>query len=383
MSERIWRHEEAFDPRFWSGKRVFLTGHTGFKGAWLALWLARMGAQVHGYALDPLPGSVFELAGVADTLASDTRADLADEKALFRAVELARPDVALHLAAQPLVLLSLREPLATFETNVMGTLRVLEALRAHPCARAALVVTSDKVYENDETGRPYLEGDRLGGKDPYSASKACAEIALASWRWSRADRAAPGGQPLRLGSARAGNVIGGGDASADRLLPDIARAFRRGEAASIRNPASLRPWQHALEPLGGYLLLARALLEGDPRAESPFNFGPDAARAADVGQVARWAAEAWGEGAKLDLGPGEAGSKEAKLLQVDSAKARSALGWRALWSPQEAVRLTLEWEKIAFSQARDGVEPARARLALRGLCERQIAQCEQLARRAA
>ena len=178
--ERFWRHDLAFDPIFWSGKRVFLTGHTGFKGAWLALWLTRLGAQVHGYALDPLPDSIFEAARVGGLLASDTRADLSDFAALRAAVASARPDIALHLAAQPLVLQSIREPIETFETNVLGTLRLLETLKAHPSARAALVVTSDKVYHNDETGRPYAEADRLGGKDPYSASKACAELALAS-----------------------------------------------------------------------------------------------------------------------------------------------------------------------------------------------------------
>jgi len=376
-AERQWRHEMAFDPSFWTGKSVFLTGHTGFKGAWLALWLTRLGAKVHGYALDPLTGSIFEEARVGELLASDTRANLNDQNALDAAVARARPDIALHLAAQPLVLLSIREPIETFETNVIGTLRLLEALKANPTARAAVLITSDKVYHNDETGRAYEETDRLGGKDPYSASKACAELALASWRHSRAEHAGPNGEPLWIASARAGNVIGGGDASADRLLPDLFRAFKAGLPAVVRNPASLRPWQHAIEPIAGYMLLARALHEGDARAQTPFNFGPNATGAANVGAVAKTAAAAWGPNAQLNIGPGEAGSKEAKLLQVDSRKANAQLGWTAVWTPEEAAERAVKWEKASFdSQSLPAAERAAI---LRTLSERQMREYERRA----
>jgi CDP-glucose 4,6-dehydratase len=333
------------DAGFWRGRRVFLTGHTGFKGGWLALWLAELGAQVHGYALaPPTTPSFFDVTGVRERLASHTLADLRDAAALKAAMAAARPDIVLHLAAQPLVRQSYVEPVETFAVNVMGTIHLLEAVRATPGAKAVVSVTTDKCYENREWVWPYRENEALGGHDPYSASKACAELVTAAWR--RSFLAAAG---VRLASARAGNVIGGGDWAADRLLPDFLRAIDAGETLVIRSPNAIRPWQHVLEPLAGYLLLAERLFTGDDVAEA-WNFGPSDDDARPVSWIvdtlcARVPDAAW----RLDDAPQP---HEAGALKLDSAKARSRLNWRPRWRLDEALSRTLAWH-LAWEDGAD------------------------------
>jgi CDP-glucose 4,6-dehydratase len=324
-------------------RAVLLTGHTGFKGSWLALWLADLGARVHGYALEPpTEPNLFEAAEVARVLASDTRADLADLAALIATLERSHPEVVFHLAAQPLVREGYRDPLGTLATNVMGTANLLEAIRSVDSVRAVVVVATDKVYENPETGHAFTEGETLGGKDPYSASKAAAEIVVASYRSSLfgTDR-----HPARIASARAGNVVGGGDWAADRLVPDCLRAFAAGEPARLRHPDAVRPWQHVLEPLSGYLLLAARLL--DARGEQfarAWNFGPDTDDDASVSDVAQRVASLWGNGAVVERAENP-DWHEAGLLRLDSTQARTELGWAPRWSLQQALEHTVAWQQ--------------------------------------
>lgn len=333
------------DRATWQGRSVLVTGHTGFKGGWLATWLERLGARVHGYALDPRrEPSLFTAARVRETLASDVRADLADRDRLRAAFESARPEVVLHLAAQPLVRESYADPLGTLATNVMGTAHVLEAVRASPSVRAVVVVTTDKVYENHETARAFREDDPLGGRDPYSASKAAAEIVAASWRASFFE--GPSRHPARIATARAGNVIGGGDWAADRLVPDCLRAFAEGRAVTLRNPGSVRPWQHVLEPLSGYLALAEALLGArGADFETAWNFGPDAAGEATVGEVAQIAAACFGGAARVELDRSGRHPHEAGMLRLDSARARRELGWSPRWPLRRALERTVAWHE--------------------------------------
>lgn len=324
-------------PGFWQGRRVFLTGHTGFKGGWLALLLKELGAEVHGYALAPdTRPSLFEAAQLDSQLHS-TIGDLRDAAALQRAIAAARPEIVLHLAAQAIVSTSYREPVETFATNVMGTINLLEQVRRQSGVRAVVVVTSDKCYENHETGQAYREHEALGGKDPYSASKACTEIVAASWRHSfLADAGAP-----VLATARAGNVIGGGDWSRDRLVPDIIRAFVRGEAVELRNPAAVRPWQHVLEPLYGYLLLAEHCVDGRGAGEA-WNFGPAESDTRSVRDVVEAMVQLWGSGAswrRLGSNP----VKEAQVLRLDSSKARAGLDWQPATGVAEALALVVDW----------------------------------------
>ena len=340
----------SFERGSWSGRSVFMTGHTGFKGSWLSLWLHRLGAAVHGYALDPPTNpAIFDVARVGETLASDTRADLADGTCLAQAMTRANPEIVLHLAAQPLVRESYRAPLLTFETNVMGTARVLETVRTVPSVRAVVVVTTDKVYENLETVEPFLERDPLGGHDPYSASKAAAEIVTASFRASF--YSGDDGPKARIATARAGNVIGGGDWAIDRLVPDCLRAFAAGTPAELRFPNSVRPWQHVLEPLAGYLKLAIGLAAGAPW-DSAWNFGPDTSSTATVGRVAQILAETWGGGATVREMPNTANPHEAGHLRLDSTKAHSTLSWRPRLSLADALERTLSWQK-AFEAGAD------------------------------
>jgi len=327
------------DAAFWRGRRVLLTGHTGFKGAWLAIWLHELGAEVHGFALDPPTApNLFDDAAVARGLASDERADLRDPAGIAASTSRVRPEIVLHLAAQSLVRLSHREPLATFATNVMGTAHVLDAARRSPDVRAIVVVTSDKCYENRERLEPYHEEDALGGRDPYSASKACAEIVTGSWRASFAREAdAP-----RIASARAGNVIGAGDMALDRLVPDCVRAFRAGKPVRLRHPGSVRPWQHVLEPLAGYLVLAETLRDASgAEAARAWNFGPDAADDATVGDVAHEAARLWGDDARIEIEEGASGPPEASILRLDSTAARASLGWAPRWPLARALEATI------------------------------------------
>lgn len=341
-------------------RAVLLTGHTGFKGSWLALWLADLGAPVHGYALaPPTEPSVFEVAHVAQVLASDTRADIADLAALTALLERTRPEVVFHLAAQPLVREGYRDPLGTMATNVMGTTNVLEAVRRVDSVRAVVVVASDKVYENRETGHAFTEREPLGGKDPYSASKAAAEIVVASFRSSLFGN---GRHPARIASARAGNVVGGGDWAADRLVPDCLRAFAAGEPARLRHPDAVRPWQHVLEPLSGYLVLATRLLgDGGEKLARAWNFGPDASDDASVSDVAHRVASLWGNGAVVERAENP-DWQEAGLLRLDSTQARIELGWAPRWSLQQALEHTVAWQQ-AWLRGDD----------MQAVCRRQIA----------
>lgn len=335
----------SIDGKFWKSRSVLVTGHTGFKGGWLTVWLHGLGAQVHGYALDPptVP-SLFEVARVGTMLASDTRADVADLNALRRAINQARPEIVFHFAAQPLVREGYRTPIETLKTNIIGTAHVLEAVRTSNTVRVVVVVTSDKVYENRETAAPYREVDPLGGRDTYSASKACAEIVATSYRASFF--AAPSGHPAQLATVRAGNVVGGGDWALDRLVPDCNRAFAAGQPVRLRFPRAVRPWQHVLDPLSGYLQLATRLLsnEGANYARA-WNFGPDAADVATVQDVVERMARLWGAEGQVDLSPSEENLHEAGLLHLDSTLARSKLDWRPRWSVQQALEKTATWQK--------------------------------------
>lgn len=326
------------DPAFWRGRRVFLTGHTGFKGGWLALWLGELGAEVHGYALaPPTEPNLFSSAGLESRLAGHTLGDLRDAPALTSAMQAARPDIVLHLAAQALVRQSYAAPLETLAVNVLGTAHVLEAARHTPGVRAVVNVTSDKCYDNREWLWPYRENEALGGADPYSASKACAELVAGAWRASFLN-----GAGIRLASARAGNVIGGGDWAADRLVPDFLRALDAGQTLNIRSPDAIRPWQHVLEPLAGYLLLAERLCGEDGAAcAEAWNFGP----ADEDARPVRWIVEHLcarvpGAGWRRDTA---VQPHEAHTLKLDSAKARARLGWRPRWRLDEALVRTLDW----------------------------------------
>lgn len=324
---------------FWRGRRVLLTGHTGFKGAWLALWLNELGAEVHGFALaPPSEPNLFELANVSAGIAADIRADLRDAGAVSDCLAGARPEIVLHLAAQSLVRPSYLEPVATFATNVMGTAHVLHAVRRANGVRAVVVVTTDKCYENRVRAHPCRETDPLGGHDPYSASKACAELLTACWRASfAAGDAAP-----RIATARAGNVIGAGDWASDRLLPDCIRAFSRREPVRLRNPHAVRPWQHVLEPLAGYLLLAERLCGADgANCARSWNFGPDSESDATVGHIAAEAARIWGNDARIEIAPDPLQLHEADTLRLDSSAARIQLGWRPRWPLARALETTV------------------------------------------
>ncbi|QUD87224.1 CDP-glucose 4,6-dehydratase [Phenylobacterium montanum] len=322
---------------FWRDRRVFVTGHTGFKGGWLTALLHRLGAATTGYALAPEPGpSLFEGARIGE-LGTSIIADIRDRERLTAALAHAQPEVVLHLAAQPLVRRARKDPDETFETNVMGTVRLLEAIRRTPSVKAAVVVTSDKVYDNVEWPWAYRETDALGGKEPYGASKAACEIVVQAWRHAYFD------EGPRIATARAGNVIGGGDWSEDRLIPDAMRAFIAGQPLVIRNPAAVRPWQHVIEPLTGYLSLAEAMLAEDTLpADMAFNFGPLGSEARPVAWIADAAAARWGDGAAWTQDPGVQ-PYEARLLEVDSARARAVLDWSPRWGLEEGLDRTVAW----------------------------------------
>jgi len=335
----------GIDHNFWCGKRVFLTGHTGFKGGWLALWLSEMGANVYGYALAPTTTpALFTTAKINDRLAASTIADIRDAKALHQAVLAAQPDIVFHLAAQPLVRYSYQAPVETYAVNVMGTVNLLEAVRAVAGVRAVVNVTTDKCYENRERSEPYVEDEALGGYDPYSSSKACSELVTLAYRRSFMNSLSVG-----LASARAGNVIGGGDWSDDRLLPDFLRAIDAGKNLVIRYPGAVRPWQHVLEPLSGYLCLAERL-SGDTSFAQAWNFGPEDGDARSVEWIvntlcrripgAAWRCETASQ-------PHEAGT-----LKLDSTKVQQQLGWRPRWNLDTALEKTVDWH-LAWKRGTD------------------------------
>jgi CDP-glucose 4,6-dehydratase len=349
------------DLSFWRGKRVLVTGHTGFKGAWLALWLQRLGAHVGGYALEPpTDPNLFEAACVGPGMESTT-GDIRDTAALTRVGARFRPQVMFHLAAQPLVRRSYRDPVETYSTNVMGTVSVLEAARTWPDLRAVVVVTSDKCYENREWIWGYREDEAMGGVDPYSSSKGCAELVTAAYRRSffAANRA---GGPVGIASARAGNVIGGGDWAEARLVPDMYRAFSGGQGLVIRSPDSVRPWQHVFEPLRGYLLLAERLFKDPGRHAEGWNFGPSEVDAWTVEQVTRAAAALWGQDALWSVSRDPDAPHEATSLRLDFSKARIRLGWQPHWDLTAALRETMSWYR-AFAQRQDMAAFSKAQLA--------------------
>lgn len=328
---------------FWSGRRVFLTGHTGFKGAWLTLLLNRLGAVTHGYAQDPpTRPSLFDLTGAASTLATDTRADILDAKRLEACMKAAEPEIVLHLAAQPLVRLSYREPVRTFAENVMGTAHVLEAVRHTPSVRAVVSITTDKCYENKEWVWGYREDDRLGGHDPYSNSKACAELVCQSFRDSFFPHHRYADHRVALATARAGNAIGGGDWASDRLIPDAIRAMGAGQSLEIRYPGATRPWQHLLDPLSGYLVLAERLVQDGADFGEGWNFGPDAASERTVAEVLTALTDRWSGRLHWHRSPGEH-PHEAGFLKLDCAKAAARLGWRSKIGFEAAMALTADW----------------------------------------
>ena len=348
------------DAEFWSGKRVLVTGHTGFKGGWLAIWLHRMGAQVSGLSMSPLTSpNLFELA-LVDVVCRSYICDLRDQAEVARIVGEIAPDIVFHLAAQSLVHESYKSPIETFSTNVMGTAHLLEAIRDIDSVRAAVMITTDKVYKNNEWLWPYREGDALGGHDPYSASKAASEILISSYRSAFL---AENGKAVS--SARAGNVIGGGDWSADRLIPDAVRAWQNGNELAIRRPEAIRPWQHVLEPLAGYLKLAEASWN-DPQLAGAYNFGPDTSGSASVRNVIELARATYGSGA-VAFGDGNEGPHEAGLLTLEVTKSRTVLNVQSHWSLAESIKRTMQW----YSAQGNGADA-------RMLCESDITAYEGL-----
>ena len=340
----------ALNRAFWRGRRVFVTGHTGFKGAWLLLMLRELGAEAHGFSLPPPTGpSMFALLGL-QRYCRHAVGDIRDRDGLSAALAEARPEVVLHMAAQPLVRASYDDPVVTYATNVMGTVHLLDACRHEAGVRSVVAITTDKVYDNVGWVWGYRENDRLGGTDPYSNSKAACELAIDSYRRSFFPPAKRDVHGVGLASARAGNVIGGGDFAVDRLVPDAVRAFAAGEPLMIRNPLSVRPWQHVMEPLAGYLLLAERLFD-DGAFATGWNFGPRTDESAPVKDVADRLAAHWGEGASWAQDPAEH-PHEAATLKLDPTKARLELGWAPRLALDDALRLTAEWYR-AWARGKD------------------------------
>lgn len=344
---------------FWHARRVLLTGHTGFKGSWLALWLARMGANISGVSLPPgTYPNLFTLARV-DKVVAGHDCDIRDLKALTSIVQVVQPEIVVHLAAQPLVRESYRTPVETLSTNVMGTVNILDAIRGIESVRVAVLVTTDKVYKNGEGSHVFCEADPLGGDDPYSASKAASEIVMESYRTSFLTE-----RGVAVASARAGNVIGGGDWSKDRLIPDAIRAWQAGKPVHVRRPMAVRPWQHVLEPLCGYLRMAETLWE-KPELAGPYNFGPHGGGNVTVRDVVELARLNYGSGQAV-YGNGYEGPREAATLTLDVAKAHATLGVVPTWPLATAVQRTMRW----YRRQAEGVDAST-------LCEEDIAAYEE------
>jgi CDP-glucose 4,6-dehydratase len=350
----------------WQGRRVFLTGHTGFKGSWLALWLSRLGAQIRGYALGPgTEPNLFNLASVG-TMVDDVRGDVRDHARLEASMAEFRPEVVFHLAAQPIVRRSYADPVGTYGTNVMGTVHLLEAIRKTPSVRAVVCVTTDKCYQNQAWIWPYRETDPLGGYDPYGSSKACAEIVSAAYRSSFFPSERLHEHHVALATARAGNVIGGGDWSEDRIIPDLVRGFSSGRPVLIRRPNAIRPWQHVLDPLHGYLMLAHELLAQSARFASSYNFGPSAEDVWPVERIATKLVRMWGNGASWIRDPVPS-VHEDQVLRLDASKARVELGWQ----PRLQIEAALEWTMAWYRAWGQGANMAE-------FTEKQIAKYEEL-----
>lgn len=340
MENLVMPQSKLPEPSFWAGKNVFLTGHTGFKGGWLALYLTELGARVHGYALPPAPGAtVFNACRLDALLASHTLSDIRDYPALLSAMQKAKPDVVLHLAAQPLVRQSYLEPVETFSVNAMGTVHLMESLRHTPGVRAALNITTDKCYANQEWPWPYREADTLGGSDPYSGSKACSELITQTYRQAFLDA-----QGVWVASVRAGNVIGGGDVCSDRLVPDFFRAMEAGVPLRVRSPEAVRPWQHVFDPLSGYLLLAERLWADGRQFAEAWNFGPASFSVRDILDrlcakmpQASWTAEP------------DNRYHETTALRLDSSKAMARLNWQPLWDLNASLAQVVAWQQACLA----------------------------------
>lgn len=331
---------------FYKGKRVLVTGHTGFKGSWLSIWLHELGAEVIGVAQDPFTErDNYVLSGIGGKIKADIRADIRDGKRMKEIFQEYRPEIVFHLAAQPLVRLSYDIPVATYETNVMGTLHVMEAIRATDSVKVGVMITTDKCYENKEQIWGYRENEPMGGYDPYSSSKGAAEIAIASWRRSFFNSADYGRKHhVSLASVRAGNVIGGGDWALDRIIPDCIKALEAGKSIEIRSPKAIRPWQHVLEPLSGYMLLAQKMWNEPTAYCEGWNFGPRAESITTVWEVARQVIDNYGSGELKDISDPNA-LHEAKLLMLDISKAKFRLGWEPRMNISQCVELTVDWYK--------------------------------------
>ena len=326
------------DKDFWKGKRIFLTGHTGFKGSWLSLWLSSLGADVKGYALNPPTSpSLFNEAKI-DSIIGSQIADIRDQKTLYRSMTTFDPDIVIHMAAQPLVRYSYNEPIETYEVNVIGTAKVLEVARSCSNLKVVVNITTDKCYENDDRSEGYRENDPMGGYDPYSSSKGCAELVTSAYRRSFLQK-----QGIGLSSVRAGNVIGGGDWAEDRLIPDILRSFERNESVVIRNPKATRPWQHVLEPLSGYLTLVQKMYNNPKKYAEGWNFGPNEKDVKQVDwilnrMISGWPNSSW----ELDK---ESNPHEAGFLKLDIEKAKSKLGWMPVWELSYTLEKIISWHK--------------------------------------
>lgn len=341
---------ESMADHFWTQRRVFLTGHTGFKGSWLAFWLSQLGAKVTGYSLPPpTTPSIFADAHL-DQLVQHVEGDVRDSTALAAAMRRAEPEIVIHMAAQSLVRDSYLDPISTYSTNVMGTVNVLDVVRHIPTVRAAVMVTSDKCYENREWHWSYRENDPLGGFDPYSSSKGCAELVTAAYRNSYFNAASYRDHSVAVASVRAGNVIGGGDWATDRIVPDVVRALLAGKRPLVRSPQAIRPWQHVLEPLAGYMRLAERLFTEGPAFADAWNFGPKEDNSKPVATLVELLCAAWGPGAEWERDV-RSHPHEATFLKLDCSAARARLGWAPKWDLDTTVSRTIEWYRTYAASA--------------------------------